>query len=83
MINLVKNSIDKEGNKIIEITDIVVSKEEYDDLFSNFKCCGKILKIKEMSDICIEENYDLMKFLSTENLNKTLRTKGTDVRKFE
>lgn len=65
----------------IEITGKHVLREEYDAFFNNFKFYGQYHQFKEIYDICSEGNLDLMKFLSAENLNTVLRSKGVDKEK--
>lgn len=62
----------------IEITEKKVLKEEYEAFFCNFKFYGQYHQFNEIYGICLEGNLDLMKFLSAENLNTILRSKGVD-----
>ena len=59
----------------LEITGKTVSREEYDDFMANFKFYGQYHQFKEIHEICLESNLDLMNFLSVKNLNNILRTK--------
>lgn len=62
----------------IKITGKSVIKEEYDAFFDNFKFYGQYHQFKEIYDICLEGNLDLARFLSAENLNTVLRSRGVD-----
>ena len=44
----------------LEITGKTVSKEEYDDFMANFKFYGQYHQFKEIHEICLESNLDLM-----------------------
>lgn len=66
---------------IIEITDKVVSRDEYDSFFSNFTICGQIHQFKEIYEICLESNNDLERFMAQKNLNELLRAKEMEAEK--
>ena len=62
----------------LEITGKTVSREEYDDFMANFKFYGQYHQFKEIHEICLESNLDLMNFLSVKNLNNILRTRNVN-----
>lgn len=78
MIYIAEHMGYKNNKHNIEITEKTVSKEECDAFFDNFKFYGQYHQFKEIYDICLEGNLDLMKFLSAENLNTVLRSRGVD-----
>ena len=81
MIYIVKHNGYENNEHIIEITDKVVSREEYDAFFSNFTICAQFHQFKEIHEICLESNLDLAKFMTQKNLNELLRTKEIEAEK--
>ena len=63
----------------LEITGKTVSREEYDDFMENFKFYRQYHQFKEIHEICLESNLDLMNFLSIKNLNNILRTRNVNL----
>ena len=68
----------KNNEHKLEITGKTVSREEYDDFMANFKFYGQYHQFKEIHEICLESNLDLMNFLSVKNLNNILRTRNVN-----
>lgn len=71
-----------ENNKhTLEITEKIISQEEFNSFYENFMFYSQYYQFKEIHDICLEQNIDLMKFLSPSNLNKLLRAQEVETEK--
>lgn len=81
MIYIAEHKSYENHHHTLEITEKSISREEYNAFFENFKFYGQYHQFKEIHDICLEENVDLMKFLSAKNLNEMLRLKGANTEK--
>lgn len=69
------------NNHTLEITGKIVSEEEFKSFYENFMFYSQYHRFKEIHDICLDENMDLMKFLSPSNLNKLLRSQEVEIEK--
>lgn len=64
---------DTNGGLTFNLTDKDVSTEDKERFISNFWFLGRIHQVKELYSISEESYYDLIRFLTTDNLNMLLR----------